>query len=67
MNPLVPLSLTWINFDPNMDKNYMPSKVWNEITYPFQNVNGCNVEVWELLSNFTQHFIMDVITYQCWD
>ena len=22
--------------------NYMPGKVWDEITYPFQNFNGCN-------------------------
>ena len=25
--------------------NYMPSKVWDEITYPFLNFNGCTVEV----------------------
>ena len=25
--------------------NYMPSKVWNEITYPFLNFNGYTVEV----------------------
>ena len=30
----------------------MPSKVWNEITYPFPNFHGCTVEVWECLSNF---------------
>ena len=29
--------------------------------------NGCAVEVWEWLSNFTPHIIMDVITYSCWD
>ena len=23
----------------------MPSKVWNEITYPFPNLNGATVEV----------------------
>ena len=25
--------------------NYMPSKVWGEITYPFLNFNGCTVQV----------------------
>ena len=25
--------------------NYMPGKVWGEITYPFLNFNGCTVEV----------------------
>ena len=27
--------------------NYMPSKVWNEITYPFLNFNGCAVVSWD--------------------
>ena len=44
--------------------NYMPSKVWDEITYPFPNFNGCTVEVWEWVSNFMSHFIMDAITYR---
>ena len=26
-------------------RNHMPSKVWDEITYPFPNFNGCTVEV----------------------
>ena len=30
----------------------MPSKVWDVITYPFQNFNGYPVETWELISNF---------------
>ena len=30
--------------------NYLPSKVWNEITYPFQNLNRA-------------HIMMDVIAY----
>ena len=42
--------------------HYMPCKVLDEITYPFPNFNGCTVEVWELISNFIPHFIMDVIT-----
>ena len=46
----------------------MPWEVWDEITYPFLNVNGCPVEVKEWISNFSPHFEMDVITYiyPCW-
>ena len=40
----------------------MPSKVWDEITYPFPNFNGATVEVWVWISNFIPHIIMDVIT-----
>ena len=42
-------------------------KVGDEITYPFPNVNGGTVEVWEWISNFILHFMMDAITYPCWD
>ena len=41
----------------------MPSKVWDEIIYPFSNFNGCTVEVWEGISNYIPHFILGVITY----
>ena len=41
----------------------MPSKVWGEITYHFPNFNGCTAEVWEWMSNFIPHILMDVITY----
>ena len=47
--------------------NRMSIKVWDGITYPFLNFNGCTVEVSEWISNFIPHFIMDVITYLCWD
>ena len=47
--------------------NHMLSKVWDKITYPFPNLNGSTVEVWEWLSNWIPHYIMDVITYPCWD
>ena len=49
---------TWIS-------NHMPSKVWNEITYPFPNFNRETVGVWEWISNFIPHFTMDIITYPC--
>ena len=41
----------------------MPSKVWDEITYPFLNFNGCTVEVKEWIGNFILHFVMDVISW----
>ena len=41
----------------------MPSKVCDEITHPFPNFNGTAIEVWEWISNFITHYIMDVITY----
>ena len=37
--------------------------MWKEISYPFQNVNGCTVDVLEWISNFFSHFKMDVPTY----
>ena len=43
--------------------DYMSSKVWDKITNPFPNFNGATVEVWEWISDFIPHFIMDVITY----
>ena len=43
--------------------NHMPNKVWGEITYLFPNLSGPTVEVWEWISNFFPHIIMDVITY----
>ena len=45
----------------------MPSKVWDEITYPFPNFNVCTFEVWEWIGNFIPHFTMDVNTDLCWD
>ena len=51
----------------NVLNNHMPSKVWDQIADPFQNFNGYTVEVWEWISNFITHFMMDVITYQYWD
>ena len=31
--------------------NYIHYKVWDEITYPFPNLNGKTVEVWEWISD----------------
>ena len=41
--------------------NHMPGTVWDEITCPFPDVNGATVEVWEWISNFIPHFIMDIL------
>ena len=45
----------------------MPNKVWDEITYPFPNFNGCKIEVWDWKTNSIPHFIIDVITHPCWN
>ena len=42
--------------------NHVRRNVWDGITYPFLNCNGYTVEVWEWMSNFIPHFIMDVIS-----
>ena len=47
--------------------NPMSNIVWGEITYSFPNFSSCMVEVWEWISNFIPLFIMDVITYPCWN
>ena len=60
------LLLTRFHWIPPWTSNHMPSREWDEITYPFPNFNGCTVEVWEWIRNFISHLIMDVITYP-WD
>ena len=40
---------------PSWISNHMPSKVWDEITFPFSNFNTTDVR--ELISNFIPHFI----------
>ena len=45
----------------------MANKVWDGITDPFTDFNGGAVKVWEQISDFIHHFIMDVITYPRWD
>ena len=50
-------------FDPSTGNNYIHHKVWDEITSPFPNFNGCSMEVWEWISNFIPHFDGHVIIY----
>ena len=38
-----------------------------KLTYQFPNFNGATVEVWEWVSNFTPHVMMDVINCPCRD
>ena len=59
--------LSRINLIPTWISNYMSNKEWDKITYQFPNFNGCTVEIWEGISNFILHFIMDIIIYPCWD
>ena len=55
----MPLLLTWINFNSTWIINHMPSKMLDEIIYPFPNFNGTTVEVWKWISNIMPHSIMD--------
>ena len=58
------LSLWMIMFrHPAWISNYIHYKDGGEITYPFQNLNVCTVEVRELISNFISHFTVHVIIY----
>ena len=41
----------------------MTCEAWDEIIYPFPNLNGALVEVYQWISYFTAHIIMDVIDF----
>ena len=47
--------------------NHMPNKVTGGITYPVTDFNGTIVEVMEWIGDLILHFMMDGITYPCWD
>ena len=51
-----------LRLTPAWISSHMPSKVWDEITHPFANFNGANLEVWEWTNNFSSHYIVNVIT-----
>ena len=42
-----PLCQHGLSLMPALIGNYIHYKVWDEITYPFPNINGTTVEVWE--------------------
>ena len=53
---------------------YLPEVPFTNIDMPYSRYLWiitsqvkCTVEVFELISNFTLHILMDVITYSCWD
>ena len=51
-------SLIWNNLNPSIPvcmNKHMYTDVCKEITHPSPNSNGCTVEVWKWISNFTQH------------
>ena len=62
---------TWIEINLALISNDIPSKcqckMWDPLTDLFPNSEGCTVEVWEWISNFIPHFIMELITYPCGD
>ena len=56
-----PLLLRWFNLNHIRDKLYYANNVWDKIIYPILNSNCGNVKVLEWTSNFTPHFITDVM------
>ena len=54
--------LKWINFNPSMDKK-SHAQYELKLLISFPNFNDAIVEVWEWISNFIPHFIIDIITY----
>ena len=54
--------LQGLTFIPTWISKHMPSKVWNEITYAFQNFNCCTFDIWEWVGNSIPRFWTDVFT-----
>ena len=52
---------------PAWKSNDRPCKVYGETTYSFPNFHIYTMDVCEWISNSIIHFIMDVMTYPCWD
>ena len=64
--PHAPFYWLAFKFKPAWIRFHIHRKVWDEITYPFPNVNGCTVEVWELIINIISDLTMYVNTYPWW-
>ena len=47
--------------------NCITSPAWDEFSYPWPNIHGCNIDVWEWLSNFTPNIKMGFINHPCKD
>ena len=56
--PSDPFYLYGLTLIPTWIDNHIPSKVWDEITDPFQNFSGATVELWEWINNFIPPFII---------
>ena len=41
-----PILLTWLTLIPAWISDYIHYEVWNEVTYPFPNLNGSAIEIW---------------------
>ena len=52
---------------PEWISDYMNYKCEMKLIIHFPNFNGGASEVWDEINNFIPHFMMDVITYPCWD
>ena len=52
--------LTWLS---GWICNYINSKVWDEVTYPFPSFHVCTLEVWAWTNNFTSHFARNVLSF----
>ena len=65
----ISISFYWLSFTlfSAWISNHLSINVWDEITYPFPNLNGAIVELWEWISIFIPPFIMGVITQPSWD
>ena len=50
-----------------MDKKSHVQRGVEWINYPYPNLYGAAVQIWEYQSNFTPLYIMDEITYPFWD
>ena len=57
------LSLTWIYLGPGVDKQSQAQWIveWNY--FPIPKLSGCTVKIWEWISNFIPHFIMQLPTH----
>ena len=61
------LLLTWTYFNDGKDIKLHTLYSVDRFIYWYPTFNICTVEVWEWISNFIPHRMMNVITYSHWD
>ena len=66
LNPTHPFTNLLLSLIPAWIRIHIHRKVWHEITYPFPNVNGCTVEVWEWMIDLISDLTMHVNIYPWW-